>query len=98
VLDNNIIYQNRAFHIGQVGGNPVPGANQVVTLTPQLNQMGTGTGSCPSGASYWDIGAYGDSGPGNTSSGLASRKHRAQPCVFDPDQHRRLQQYEQGPG
>src|SRR5882762_5516660 len=71
VLDNNIIYQNRAFHIGQVGGNPVPGANQVVTLTPQLNQMGTGTGSCPSGASYWDIGAYGDSGPGNTSSGLA---------------------------
>jgi len=71
VLDNNIIFQNRAFHIGQVGGNPVPGANQVVTLTPQLNQMGTGTGSCPSGASYWDIGAYGDTGPGNTGSGLA---------------------------
>jgi len=62
VLDNNIIFRPGVPH-RSVGGNPVPGANQVVTLTPQLNQMGTGTGSCPP-RELLDIGAYGDTGPG----------------------------------
>jgi hypothetical protein len=35
----------------------------VVALVPSLSQ--TTTGQCVSGASYWDIGVYGDSGPGN---------------------------------
>src|SRR5262249_49192031 len=34
-----------------------------------LNQATTG--ACPSGASYWDIGVRGDTGPGDSSSGFS---------------------------
>jgi hypothetical protein len=61
VLANDIIYQNRNFYV-TTAGNPA-----VVVLTPPLTQ--TTTGSCPAGASYWDIGIYGDTGPTNHGSG-----------------------------
>jgi hypothetical protein len=66
-LDNDVIYQNRDFHIsvGALGGGTLNQQN-VVTLVPALNQ--TATGQCVSGAIYWDLGARGDTGPGNHSS------------------------------
>ena len=39
-----------------------------MTLLPQLNQATTG--QCVSGASYWDIGVRGDTGPTNHGSGF----------------------------
>jgi hypothetical protein len=65
-LNGNVFWQNRAFHI-TVGGSPLP----VIQLMPSLSQ--TTTGSCPSGANYWDIGVYGDAGPTIHSSGLTLR-------------------------
>ena len=52
VLANDIFFQNRTFHMS-AAGSPA-----VVVLTPNLSQ--TTTGSCPSGAQYWDIGVFGD--------------------------------------
>ena len=77
VLDNNLIYENRAFHIC-VGGvcNNITGESNVISLTPVLSQ--TVTGQCPTtgfgggaGPTYWDIGVYGDTGPGNHASGVS---------------------------
>ncbi len=74
VLDNNLFWQNRAFHICVGGCNTIAGESNVVTLTPVLSQ--TVTGQCPTtgfnggpGPVYWDIGVYGDSGAGNHASG-----------------------------
>jgi len=62
ILSNNLFWQNRSFHI-------IPnGTTGAVQLDPPLNQ--TATGACPSGANYWDIGVYGDTGPSNHGSGL----------------------------
>jgi hypothetical protein len=71
LLANNVIWQNRAFHITTNPSSPVQGLQTVVTLTPQLNQVNNSvgvTGSCPSGATYWDIGVYGDLAAGDHSS------------------------------
>jgi hypothetical protein len=84
-LYNNVIFQNRAFNIS-VGGLGVGTLNQqnVVALVPTLNQPATdattangggviisgGTGACVSGASYWDLGVRGDTGPTNHASGV----------------------------
>jgi hypothetical protein len=62
-LTSDVFWQNRAFHI-TVGGGAMP----VIQLTPALTQ--STTGACPSGATYWDIGVQGDTGPTNHSSGL----------------------------
>jgi hypothetical protein len=64
LLANNIFWQNRSFYIG-VGslGTGTQNQQNVVTLYPTLNQ--TSTGQCVSGASYWDIGVRGDTGPTN---------------------------------
>jgi hypothetical protein len=71
VLRNNIIWQNRTFFITVGGLNPgIAGLQNVVTLNPTLNQAGHPTGFCDPNAKYWEIGAYGDSGPSNHSSGL----------------------------
>jgi hypothetical protein len=64
-LANNVIWGNRSFHI-TTAGNPA-----VVTLTPPLNQAGT-TGACPTGATYWDIGVYGDT---CTAGGVCGSNH-----------------------
>ena len=66
-LNNNIFWQNRYFHIsvGALGAGTTNQQN-VVTLVPTLNQ--TATGQCVAGATYWDIGVRGDTGPGNHSS------------------------------
>ena len=62
VLANNIFWQNRAFKIGvATPGGPVQ-------LAPALSQ--TATGSCPTGATYWDIGVYNDTAANNHASGL----------------------------
>ncbi len=69
LIANDLFWQNRVFNI-QVGGLGTGNQNQqnLVTLVPQLNQ--TATGQCASGASYWDIGVRGDTGPGDHTSTL----------------------------
>jgi hypothetical protein len=51
-----------------------PAANQPQADTTAANGSGFvitgGTGACTTGTSYWDIGARGDTGPGNHASGL----------------------------
>ncbi len=70
LLQNNVIWQNRAFQI-VVGGLGSGNANQqnLVTLSPTLVQ--TASGQCGTGANYWDIGVRGDTGPGVHSLGAA---------------------------
>ena len=62
VLENNVLWQNRPFHIqvGGLGTGPLSQQN-LVTLLPTLSQASTG--QCVSGASYWEIGVRGDTGP-----------------------------------
>ena len=70
VLTNNIFWQNRTFHIVVGGLNTgIQGLQNIVTLNPTLNQAGHATGYCDPTARYWDIGVYGDTGPGNHQSG-----------------------------
>jgi hypothetical protein len=62
VLENNVIWQNRPFHITVGGRAPAPQNQQnLVTLLPTLSQISTG--QCVGGASYWEIGVRGDTGP-----------------------------------
>ncbi|CAB3808435.1 hypothetical protein LMG28138_06043 [Pararobbsia alpina] len=71
VLTNNVFWQNRTFYITVAGQNPnIPGLQNTVTLNPTLNQAGHQTGYCDSHAVYWDIGAFGDTGPANHLSGV----------------------------
>ncbi|MEK7321349.1 MAG: Ig-like domain-containing protein [Pseudomonadota bacterium] len=71
VIANNLFWQNRSFYI-KVGAldQGIPGLQNIVTLIPTLNQSGHATGYCAPKAVYWDIGAYGDMGPSDHSSGL----------------------------
>lgn len=70
-MANNLFWQNRSFYITVGGLNPsIPGLQNVVTLNPTLNQAGKTTGYCDPKAIYWDIGAFGDSGPSKHESGL----------------------------
>jgi hypothetical protein len=83
ILYNNVIWQNRSFHL-EVGASSGTYLQSIVTLQPTLNQPsgestvtngnGTivtgGTGACVSGGSYWDIGLRGDSGPTDHGSGF----------------------------
>jgi hypothetical protein len=65
VLNNNIVWHNRSFHI-ELGSQNNQYNQTAVTLTPQLNQ--TATGSCDStfpSADYWDLGVRGDLNAGN---------------------------------
>ncbi len=69
VLENNLFWQNRAFNISVGGlGSGFLSQQNLVTLVPALNQ--TATGQCVNGATYWDIGVRGDTGPTNHSSGF----------------------------
>ncbi|WP_197422927.1 Ig-like domain-containing protein [Burkholderia sp. ABCPW 14] len=71
VLRNDIFWQNRTFYITVGGLNPnIAGLQNAVALNPSLNQAGHPTGYCDPAAVYWDIGAFGDTGPGNHQSGL----------------------------
>src|SRR6266403_573249 len=67
LLANDVFWQNRPFNItvGALGTGTLNQQN-VVTLVPTLSQ--TATGQCVTGASYWDIGMRGDTGPSNHSS------------------------------
>jgi len=54
-MTNDMFWQNRAFRVDIVGpGSGNESQQNIITLTPQLNQ--TATGQCPGGASYWDVG------------------------------------------
>jgi hypothetical protein len=70
ILENNIFWQNRTFHI-TVGGldSGIQGLQNIVTLVPTLNQAGHPTGYCPQGAVYWDIGVAGDTAANSHDSG-----------------------------
>jgi hypothetical protein len=69
ILDGDVFWYNRAFHI-TLGGGALP----TIQLAPSLSQ--TITGQCPGvnggtgTPNYWDIGVLGDTGPGNSGSGL----------------------------
>ena len=69
LLDNDLFWQNRSFHIATptISGT-TPSSSGPVQLVPALTQSATGT--CPSGATYWDIGVYSDTAPTNHASGL----------------------------
>jgi hypothetical protein len=52
---NDLFWQNRSFSVSIVGlGSGTQSQQNLVALTPQLNQ--TSTGACAAGANYWDIG------------------------------------------
>jgi hypothetical protein len=69
LLANDVFWQNRDFHIsvGALGTGTLT-QQAVVALLPTLSQ--TTTGQCVTGATYWDIGVRGDTGPGNHGSGV----------------------------
>ncbi len=72
LLYNDAFFQNRTFNIavGALGGGTL-NQQHVVTLNPSVNQ--TATGQCAAtypAASYWDIGARGDTSATNHSSGM----------------------------
>jgi len=50
-MHNNIVWHNRAFHLG------VNATNTAVVLLPELTQAALG--DCGAGASYWDLGVLG---------------------------------------
>jgi hypothetical protein len=60
VMANNIVWQNRAFHVDITtpSTNPLLSQQNIIALTPALTQ--TATGACPTNAldppNYWDIG------------------------------------------
>lgn len=91
LLENNVLWHNRAFHV-EVGGMATGQQEQqaVVTLVPALNQALTGTcatqgtdvGAPGSGGpvNYWDIGVRGDTGPaGGNQLGTGSTDIRLAP-------------------
>ena len=75
VLQNNLIWQNRAFEIG-VGSQGQGTLNQqnLVSLfdafTGTAAPVQSAAGQCTPGVSYWDIGVRGDRGPSNHGSGF----------------------------
>jgi IPT/TIG domain len=77
LLENNVIWQNRAFYIG-VGALGAGTLNQqnIISLFDAFigtaAPVQTAYGQCSPGVSYWDLGVRGDAGPGpNTGSGFA---------------------------
>ncbi len=64
---NDLFWQNRSFSVSIIGtGTGTQSQQNLVALSPLLNQ--TSTGSCASGANYWDIGLRTD----DVSSGVIS--------------------------
>ena len=67
LMVNNLLWQNRAFHISVQGPGPgLQSQQNLVTLLPTLNQ--TATGQCVSGATYWDVGFRGDTSSTNPAN------------------------------
>jgi hypothetical protein len=61
-MSNNLFFHNRTFSIDIVGaGTGLQSQQNLVALTPQLSQ--TSTGSCPTGANFWDVGLRTDDLP-----------------------------------
>ncbi len=59
LLENNIIWRNRSFHINISGSGANPGTPATIALIPALAAPAS-AGACPSGAAYWDLGVLGD--------------------------------------
>jgi hypothetical protein len=75
LLQNNVIWENRAFYIGigNLGQGPKNQQNLVSlfdAFTGTAAPVQTASGQCSSGVSYWDIGVRGDTGPANHGSGF----------------------------
>jgi hypothetical protein len=83
LFQNNLIWQNRSFQIGisAAGTGNLNQQNLVTLYNSSFGGTGVGTASpvtpttpfdyaCPAGATYWDIGVRGDTGPTNHSSGF----------------------------
>jgi len=77
-IANDLFWQNRSFYVG-VGKFSAQYQQNVLTMynanftTPAAGTTlapQTATGQCVNGSSYWDIGARGDTGPGNHGSGV----------------------------
>ncbi len=91
LLYNNVFWQNRSFYIG-VGalGTGTQNQQNVVTLynafttTPAAEPDEQPAPARP-GASYWDIGVRGDTGPTNHA-----RRSHARPDVLGADRRHRL--------
>ena len=72
-LANDLFWQNRAFFVGVASNISAQYQQFQISL---FNESGTtptaqsSTGQCVTGSSYWDIGARGDTGPGNHGSGV----------------------------
>ncbi len=83
-LSNDVLWQNRAFHLEVGNDSNKQYLQSIVTLAPVLDQPSAqqttasgggvvvtgGTGACVNGATYWDLGVRGDTGPTNHSSGF----------------------------
>jgi parallel beta-helix repeat protein len=59
LLENNIVWKNRSFHITIQGSGANPGTAASITLIPTLAPSSV-AGACPTGAAYWDLGVLGD--------------------------------------
>jgi hypothetical protein len=75
LLQNNVIWQNRAFYIGITGaGTGNLNQQNLVSLfdafTGSAAPVQAAYGQCTTGVSYWDVGVRGDNGPSNHSSGF----------------------------
>ncbi|HWS61137.1 MAG TPA: hypothetical protein VN325_00155 [Steroidobacteraceae bacterium] len=79
-LYNDVFWQNRSFYIA-VGALGTGTLNQQNVVTLHNAFSGTtaasqaATGACPAGASYWDIGVRGDTGPTNHASTVTLNPH-----------------------
>jgi hypothetical protein len=70
-LANDLFWQNRAFYVG-VGALSARYQQNVISIynafTGTAPASQTATGQCANTSSFWDIGARGDTGPGNHGS------------------------------
>jgi len=76
ILYNNILWQNRSFHVGITGpGQGNQNQQNLIGLFSAVSNtaapMQTATGACStSGVTYWDLGVRGDSSPTTHDSGF----------------------------
>ena len=75
ILYNNILWQNRSFHVGITGlGTGQQNQQNVIKLFNAVSNAAaptqTATGQCSAGVTYWDLGVRGDRSPTTHESGF----------------------------
>ena len=75
ILYNNILWQNRSFHVGISGlGTGQQNQQNVIKLFDAVSNAAaptqTATGQCSAGVTYWDLGVRGDRSPTTHESGF----------------------------